>query len=86
MNCIRVFSRPAGMLSCVVGNLFTELEPPCGEPDPDTEALTLCGKTHSGRDAMLMIFEDKCVFTGPPEDLEKALNAPCPEKDGCVYG
>ena len=54
--------------------------------DPDIEALTLCGKTHSGRDAMLMISKDGCVFTGPPEDLEKALNAPCPEKDGCVYG
>ncbi len=41
-------SLPPGELSCLVGNLFAELEPPC-EKDLDPEWLILCGRTPAGR-------------------------------------
>ena len=36
-------SLPPRELSCLVGNLFAELEPPCGQ-DLDPEGLILCGR------------------------------------------
>ena len=51
MNDVREFSVPHAQLSCLIGNLFDELDPPCSEPD-DPEALTLYGRTSSGREAV----------------------------------
>ena len=33
MNDVREFSVPTAQLSCLIGNLFAELEPPCAAPD-----------------------------------------------------
>ena len=70
MNDVREFSVPTAQLSCLIGNLFAELEPPCAEPD-EPEALTLCGKAPSGREAMLFV---------NPEDLDAARNGRCPDR------
>lgn len=78
------FSLPAGKLSCLVGNLFAELEPPCDRAlDPD--GLTLCGRTPSGREATLLICRDRCTFIGAAEDLKAARNGKCPGRR-CQYG
>ena len=52
-------------LSCLVGNLFAELKPPCDIPH--AAGLTLCGCTPAGREAVLVVIR---------EDLE-AARRPC---------
>lgn len=84
MNEIINFSLPAEKLSCLVGNLFAELEPPCDQKlDPD--GLTLFGRTVAGREGMLLICRDRCTFIGDPEDLNDARNGKCPVRR-CLYG
>lgn len=61
-------------LSCLVGNLFAELKPPCDIPY--AAGLTLCGCTPAGREAVLVVIRDYCIFRGDPEDLE-AARRPC---------
>ena len=79
MNDVREFSVPTAQLSCLIGNLFAELEPPCAEPD-EPEALTLCGKTPSGREAMMLVYGEQGLFVGDPEDLDAARNGRCPDR------
>jgi len=81
MNDVREFSVPHAQLSCLIGNLFDELDPPCSEPD-DPEALTLYGRTSSGREAMLFIYKEHCLFVGDPADLDIARNGRCPGRCG----
>ena len=85
MNDVREFSVPPAQLSCLIGNLFAELEPPCSEPD-DQEALTLCGKAPSGREAMLFVYREHCLFVGDTEDLDAARNGRCPNSRRCGRG
>ena len=73
-----VFSRPADELSCIIGNLFIELKPPC-----DLECgghLVICGTTNSGSYGRLTIEEDRCTFYGRQEDLTAILMGRCPER------
>lgn len=84
MNELINLSLPPPVLSCLVGNLFAELEPPCGRHfDPD--GLMLCGRSVSGNDVMLLICKDRCTFIGDPEDLKAARNGKCPNRR-CPYG
>lgn len=83
-NELIYLSLPPAELSCLVGNLFAELEPPC-EKDLDPEGLILCGRTPSGRDAMLLICRDRCTFIGVAEDLNAARNGKCPNRR-CQHG
>lgn len=85
MNDVREFSVPPAQLSCLIGNLFAELEPPCSEQD-DPEALTLCGKAPSGREAMLFVYREHCLFVGDLEDLDAARNGRCPNSRRCGRG
>ena len=73
----RIISVKPDELSCFVGNLFAELEPPCDALQ--TVGLTLCGKTPAGDQAVLLVLKDYCVFQGEPEDLE-AAKRPCLDK------
>ena len=66
MNDVREFSVPPAQLSCLIGNLFAELEPPCAEPD-EPEALTLCGKTPSGREAMMFVYREPQLSADIPD-------------------
>ena len=83
-NTLINLSLPPAKLSCLVGNLFAELEPPCGK-DLDPDGLMLCGKTPTGREAMLLICRDRCTFIGVAEDLNAARNGECPNRR-CPYG
>ncbi len=108
MNDVREFSVPTAQLSCLIGNLFAELEPPCDvetssislasaqaqklthsavSPSPTkshdfagTPFMTLCGKAPSGREAMLFVYQEHCLFVGDPEDLDAARNGRCPDR------
>lgn len=72
------FSRPAGELSCVIGNLFAGLNPPCEFNAGG--AIVVCGKTWSGSDGRLVIEKDRCTFYGETQDIETAMSGRCPER------
>ena len=76
-----VFSCKAEELSCIVGNLFAEIEPPCGIEKSDR--LTICGTSHTGNACRLIVGTQYCLFCGMPEDLEAARNTPCIERRCC---
>ena len=80
------FSRPAGELSCIVGNLFAELKPTGGLCAGADAIITVFGQTHSGKKAVLRVLRDRCVYTGPREDLEAVLNGSWPERWRCGTG
>lgn len=77
------FSCPPGELSCIIGNLFVSLEPPCKYVR--STHLMLCGITHSGNNGRLIVLGDRCSFYGIPDDLEAARNGPCLERR-CEHG
>lgn len=52
----KIFSVKPEELSCVIGNLFAELEPPCSRLH--SVGLTLYGRTASGRPATLLVLND----------------------------
>ena len=72
------FSLPPPELSCLIGNLFTELEPPCGAGRLDAGGISICGRTISGQRGELHIFPDHCTFTGRLEDYRAARFGRCP--------
>lgn len=78
------FSAPPQELSCLLGNLFAELEPPCDVGEASC-TLAVCGHTLNGNYARLLMFGDRCVFTGDPADLEAARCGPCLERR-CARG
>ena len=67
-----VFACRPEELSCIVGNLFTGISPPCGI-------------THSGNSGRLVIKGDRCLFYGLPDDLRAVRNGVCPERR-CEHG
>ena len=54
-----VFACAPSELSCIIGNLFAEIRPPCDAPR--SVHLTITGTTHSGVDAQLVILDRKSV-------------------------
>ena len=78
--CDITFSCPKEELSCVIGNLFTELEPPCDLNIGEINGLAICGTTHSGRHGCLIIYEDYCTFSGEEKDLEAVRRGVCVER------
>lgn len=77
MDTIR-FALPPPELSCLIGNLFTELRPPCGAGQLDADGITLCGQTISGEAGELHIYRDHCTFAGRLEDYQAARAGRCP--------
>lgn len=53
MGTIRFYLTPPE-LSCLIGNLFTELEPPCGAGQLEADGITLYGWTISGERGELL--------------------------------
>lgn len=79
-----IISPTPAELSCMVGNLFAELEPPCDVPF--APGITLCGITPAGNRAVLLVHRDFCIFRGEAGDLESArrgcLNRRCKSNAG----
>ena len=48
------YACPRRELSCIVGNLFVELEPPCDHCAAG-DSLTICGTTYAGTRATLTV-------------------------------
>lgn len=77
MDTIRFFLPPPE-LSYLIGNLFTELEPPCGAGQLDPDGIALYGRTVSGKRGELHILPDRCTFMGHLEDYRAARFGVCP--------
>lgn len=78
-----VFSRPADELSCIIGNLFSTLDPPCDIKR--SNELVICGPTHAQNYGTLIVKSDCCIFRGVAADLAAVLNGHCPEGK-CRHG
>lgn len=63
-------------LSCIIGNLFTEIEPPC-DGCGRTDALTISGTTYTGRRAVLTVTEHGFLYDGDPAEIEKIRERRC---------
>lgn len=78
------FSRPADEISCIVGNLFASVQPPC-DLGCSTD-LVICGTTHAQNYGRLTIKTDRCIFYGVKEDLDAVLTGWCPGERRCRHG
>ena len=76
---LNVFSCPERELSCIIGNLFIELEPPCSECGAEPQGIKLCGTTYTGDKAVLIISGDRFYYSGPQADIERLRKAGCPK-------
>ena len=63
-------------LSCIIGNLFTEIEPPCGKCG-DVDALTISGTTYTGARAVLTVTEHGFTFDGNPAEVARIRERRC---------
>lgn len=73
--------KPKGEISCLIGNIFNTIEPPCNANHVGEIVIT--GTTHSGKEATLVITGDAFFFEGSSEDLIKATAKACPYKSKC---
>jgi hypothetical protein len=62
--------------SCIVGNLFIELEPPC-EICAGTERLTLRGTTYAGRRETLIVTDYGFLYSGEEADISAIRERRC---------
>jgi len=72
------FSCSLKELSCIIGNLFEGLDAPCDLLDG--RSLAIRGKTVGGGAASLLIYKDRCVFFGDPEELQAVRSGVCLER------
>ena len=72
---LSAFSCPERELSCIIGNLFIELEPPCSECGKEPRGIKLCGTTYTGDKAVLTISGDRFYYSGPQADIDRLREA-----------
>lgn len=63
-------------LSCIIGNLFTEIEPPCDHCEADR--LTISGTTYAGTQAVLIVTEHGFMYNGDAADIARIREKRCP--------
>lgn len=64
-------------LSCIIGNVFAELSPPCNKCNG--ENIVLCGITPTGNAAALTIVKDGFIFEGDQMLIEAIRKRRCIE-------
>lgn len=63
-------------LSCIIGNLFTEIEPPC-EMCGQSDELIICGTTYTGARAVLVVTKHGFKYSGAAADVERIREKRC---------
>lgn len=57
-------------ISCIIGNLFTELEAPCKEClETNKESMIIKGRTHKGTVETLELIGETFLYSGAAEDI-----------------
>lgn len=64
-------------LSCVIGNLFVELEPPCDRCNNAADEITISGRIYTGERAVLTVTEHGFRFDGNPAAVEEIRGKRC---------
>lgn len=72
---LRKYACTAAELSCIVGNLFVELAPPCDSCGRDV--LTICGTTYTGGRGSLTVTPEGFIFEGDLKDVEELRARRC---------
>lgn len=67
-------------LSCVIGNIFAEISPPC--EDCGADRITICGQTVTGNVGMLIVTKAGFDFEGCAEDTALIDRI---QKERCIY-
>lgn len=67
-------------LSCILGNLFTEIMPPCC---PKDNVVVIKGITYSGKEELFLILDDGFAYSGDREDIEKIRDKRCIYERAC---
>lgn len=62
-------------LSCIIGNLFTELSPPCGLCNDDV--ITISGIAYTGERVELQITDWGFLYSGRAQDIERLRKGLC---------
>lgn len=72
------YACPVGELSCIIGNLFVELLPPCEHCcEKNQDDIVIKGITFTGEEASLIIKKDCFYFDGNPETLAELRQRRC---------
>lgn len=62
-------------LTCIIGNLFTEIRPICGKCD--SKNIAISGMTYAGETATVFITKDGFLFEGNQEPIENIRESRC---------
>lgn len=62
-------------LSCIIGNLFAELYPPCGSCGDDV--ITISGVAYTGERVELKITDWGFLYSGSAQDIERIRKGLC---------
>lgn len=77
-NRMLKYACPNSELSCIIGNLFIELAPPCQYCNADNaENIVICGTTYAGEEASLIITKDGFFFNGNPDTMAAIRQRRC---------
>lgn len=63
-------------LSCILGNLFAEISPPCDRCGKSDD-LVICGITHHGNPGVLTVTKDGFQFDGNVSEIEEIRERRC---------
>lgn len=65
-------------ISCIIANLFTELESPCKEClSNDNDSIIIKGITYAGATETLEIIGETYIYSGEKEDILKIRERRC---------
>ena len=67
-----IFSHPADEISCIIGNRFTAITPPCGRKR--SIDLVICGMTNAQNYGTLTVKSECCISIGDPVEIHRKLN------------
>lgn len=64
-------------LSCIIGNLFVELGPPCAGCSSGADEITISGRTYAGTRAVLTVTGWGFRYEGDPAEIENIRERRC---------
>jgi len=72
---VRKIACPTNDINCIVGTLFTEINPPCGNCHNNN--LSISGITYKGEQQTIIVTDYGFEYTGNKEDIESIRKCRC---------